>query len=75
MSGGFSHFVTSRPLRLLPAGAIAGWDLHSLESAVRIVPSTVKLPSYQVKQHWHERYLSDPANMWLRSTVAQLFTE
>src|SRR6202040_368922 len=30
---GFSHFVASMLLRLLPAGAIAGWDLHPLESA------------------------------------------
>src|SRR5713226_7593592 len=30
---GFSHFVTSMTLRLLPAGAIAGWGLHPLESA------------------------------------------
>ena len=30
---GFSHFVTSMMLRLLPAGAVAGWDLHPLESA------------------------------------------
>ena len=29
---GFSHFVTSM-LRLLPAGAVAGWGLHPLESA------------------------------------------
>jgi hypothetical protein len=50
-------------------------DILANENDVRIVPCTVKLPSYQVKQHWHERYLSDPANMWLRSTVAQLFTE
>src|SRR5713226_7493607 len=30
---GFSHFVTSMTLRLLPAGAVAGWGLHPLESA------------------------------------------
>src|SRR6202040_1881547 len=30
---GFSHFVASMLLRLLPAGAVAGWDLHPLESA------------------------------------------
>ena len=32
-SEGFSYFVTSIVLRLLPAGAVAGWDLHPLESA------------------------------------------
>jgi hypothetical protein len=33
MSGGFSHFVTSRLLRFLPVGAVAGWDLHARERA------------------------------------------
>ena len=41
MSGGFSHFVTSRPLRLLPVGAIAGWALHSLESAAFSRPTPI----------------------------------
>jgi hypothetical protein len=31
---GFSHFVISMPAPVLPAGAVAGWDLHPLESAV-----------------------------------------
>jgi hypothetical protein len=31
LTEGFSHFVIS--LRLLPAGAVAGWVLHPLESA------------------------------------------
>jgi hypothetical protein len=29
----FSHFVTSTTVRLLPAGAVAGWGSHPLESA------------------------------------------
>ena len=28
---GFSHFVTSMTALMLPAGAVAGWDLHPLE--------------------------------------------
>ena len=42
LSEGFSHFVTSTALRLLPAGAFAGRDLHSLESAAlsRRTPQT-----------------------------------
>ena len=32
-----------------------------------------KLPSYQVKQHWHERYHNEPGNMWLRGVMLQLF--
>src|SRR5713226_1438450 len=34
LTRGFSHFVTSMTAPvLLPAGAVAGWDLHPLESA------------------------------------------
>src|SRR5712672_2245355 len=32
-SEGFSYFVTSIAAPVLPAGAVAGWDLHPLESA------------------------------------------
>ena len=31
LTEGFSHFVTSIAAALLPAGAVAGWDLHPLE--------------------------------------------
>src|SRR5260370_42339375 len=31
LSEGFRHFVSSMPARLLPAGAVAGWDLHPRE--------------------------------------------
>jgi predicted signal transduction protein with EAL and GGDEF domain len=37
-----------RLLRLLPAGAVAGWDLHPLESATfsRRIPATDSQPSH-----------------------------
>jgi DNA-binding transcriptional LysR family regulator len=41
--------------------------------AVRFLPIPVELPSYQVKQHWHERYHADVSNRWLRQMVAALF--
>jgi DNA-binding transcriptional LysR family regulator len=31
------------------------------------------LPTYLIKQHWHERYSQDPANKWLRGVIANLF--
>ncbi|MGJ7918247.1 LysR family transcriptional regulator [Massilia sp. LXY-6] len=43
--------------------------------AVRLLPVPVALPSFQVKQHWHERYHADVSNRWLRQTVANLFLE
>ena len=40
---------------------------------IRILPVPVELPSFQVKQHWHERYHADASNRWLRQVFAQLF--
>jgi DNA-binding transcriptional LysR family regulator len=40
---------------------------------VRMLPVPVELPSFQVKQHWHERYHEDASNRWLRQVVAGLF--
>jgi DNA-binding transcriptional LysR family regulator len=40
---------------------------------VRMLPVPVDLPSFQVKQHWHERYHEDASNRWLRQVVASLF--
>jgi DNA-binding transcriptional LysR family regulator len=40
---------------------------------VRLLPVPVELPSFQVKQHWHERYHEDASNRWLRQVVASLF--
>lgn len=43
------------------------------QEQVRMLAPPVKLPSFSVKQHWHERFHADPANQWLRRVVAQLF--
>lgn len=31
------------------------------------------LPTFSIKQHWHERYKQDPANGWLRAVISELF--
>ena len=38
---------------------------------VRLLPVPHVLPQYDVKQHWHERFHTDPGNMWLRRTIAE----
>ena len=43
------------------------------QEPVRLLEPPFALPSYAVKQHWHERFHADAGNMWLRRTVAQLF--
>lgn len=40
---------------------------------IRMLPVPVELPSFQVKQHWHERYHADASNRWLRQAIADLF--
>ena len=40
---------------------------------VKLLTAPVELPSYFVKQHWHERYHHDAGNRWLRGVVAELF--
>lgn len=41
---------------------------------VKIFPVPVHVPPYVIVQQWHERYTHDPANLWLRSVIAELFS-
>jgi DNA-binding transcriptional LysR family regulator len=43
------------------------------QDRVKLLEPPIALPSYTVKQHWHERFNRDAGNMWLRKTVAELF--
>ena len=49
-------------------------DMLALQENVAVLDPPVKLPSYSVKQHWHERFHADPANVWLRRTLSELFS-
>jgi DNA-binding transcriptional LysR family regulator len=42
---------------------------------VRLLAPPLPLPTYDVKQHWHERLHVDPASMWLRQAVAAIAAE
>ncbi len=42
---------------------------------IKVLASPIALPSFAVKQHWHERYHQDASNRWLRQTMAQLFAK
>ena len=44
-------------------------------AAVKALRPPFELPSFAIKQHWHERYQHDYANKWLRSLIADLFME
>lgn len=44
------------------------------QERMKLLEPPVALPSYTVKLHWHERFNRDAGNIWLRSTVAKLFS-
>ncbi len=47
----------------------------ALQEQVQVLAPPVPLPSYKVKQHWHERFNADPGNIWLRRTMMALFSD
>jgi DNA-binding transcriptional LysR family regulator len=40
---------------------------------IKMIESPIKIPAFEIKQHWHERYHHDPANRWIRALIAELF--
>ena len=40
---------------------------------LKIMPPPIKLPTYDTKLFWHERFHGDPANRWLRALYLDLF--
>jgi DNA-binding transcriptional LysR family regulator len=44
------------------------------QERVQLLEPPVPLPAYKVKQHWHERFNADAGNVWLRRTMADLFS-
>jgi DNA-binding transcriptional LysR family regulator len=47
----------------------------ALQERVQLLETPIPLPSYKVKQHWHERFNADPGNRWLRKTMMSLFSQ
>jgi DNA-binding transcriptional LysR family regulator len=46
-----------------------------MQEQVQILDLPFDIPSYAVKQHWHDRFHAELGNIWLRRTVADLFRE
>ena len=40
---------------------------------VKVHPLPIPIPSFDVSLYWHERVENDPANLWLRNAMAELF--
>ncbi|MDB5741916.1 MAG: LysR family transcriptional regulator [Polaromonas sp.] len=45
----------------------------ALQERIQVLETPVPMPHYKVKQHWHERFNSDPGNCWLRRTMMALY--
>lgn len=42
---------------------------------IAMVELPIRMSSFEIKQHWHERYHRDPSNRWTRALIAELFLE
>ncbi|KAB7585090.1 LysR family transcriptional regulator [Verminephrobacter eiseniae] len=42
---------------------------------IKLVPVPISLPSFQVKQYWHERLHADSAHKWLRTLILQIMKQ
>jgi DNA-binding transcriptional LysR family regulator len=42
---------------------------------VQVMDLPFKLPPFEIRLYWHERYRSDPANRWLRDVFVDLFAD
>jgi DNA-binding transcriptional LysR family regulator len=49
-------------------------ELMAIREQIRLLPVPHPLPRYDVKQHWHERFHTDPGNAWLRRTISELLS-
>ncbi|MFY9510678.1 MAG: LysR family transcriptional regulator [Rubrivivax sp.] len=69
---GVARIVAQTEL-LVVVPRLLGQALAAQEQVQQLEPP-VALPAYKVKQHWHERFNADAGNVWLRRTLASLFT-
>jgi DNA-binding transcriptional LysR family regulator len=42
---------------------------------VALTEAPIRIPSFDIRQHWHKRYHHDDANKWMRRLLADLFLE
>lgn len=70
---GLGGLVASTDLMVTVPSRVAKTLLRIAD--VKAVRPPFQLPTFSIKQHWHERYKQDPANAWLRALVSDLFLE
>lgn len=60
-----TNLIATVPLRM--------GEVLSRGNALRCMPLPFELPSYPVRQHWHQRHQHDPGHRWLRQSIGELF--
>jgi DNA-binding transcriptional LysR family regulator len=41
----------------------------------KVLKLPLRMPSFEVRLHWHQRFHQDPANSWLRQVMTELYAE
>jgi DNA-binding transcriptional LysR family regulator len=41
----------------------------------KVLKLPLAMPSFEVRLHWHQRFHQDPANLWLRRVMTELYAE
>jgi len=41
----------------------------------KVLKLPLRMPSFEVRLHWHQRFHQDPANRWLRQAMTELYAE
>ena len=63
--------IARSDLLVIMASRVA--KLYAETLPLKIMPPPVKLPAYDTRLFWHERFHRDPANRWLRNLYIDLF--
>ena len=66
------HLIDAQP-DLIATVPLELGNVFSKLGTVRIVPPPVSLPPFALRQHWHSRFNTDPANVWLRHLIKETF--
>lgn len=67
---GLAHLVAQTELLVIIPRRLG--EALARQGCVRAFDPPIALPSFAVKQHWHERFHADAGSIWLRQTLAEL---
>ncbi|OXI33379.1 LysR family transcriptional regulator [Burkholderia aenigmatica] len=68
------HLIDAQP-DLIATVPLELGKVFSKLGTVRMLPPPVELPPFALRQHWHSRLNTDPANVWLRHLIKETFED